>query len=162
MEVQMSEAKLENKLHDGTLIRHKVAGYEGRIEGTTEIKSCFTRGGELLVHPTIRDLFQYRVIVEGESLRRIAPAEDLEILEAVVEIICHNCHRSFQTKPQVVGKPRGRCQCGGWICPSCLTCHDLNDASAKGGPSRCTHQKKRVAKLAQEKKAAAGSRVGWN
>ena len=75
----MSEAKLDNKLQDGTLIRHKVTGYEGRIEGTTQIKSCFTRGGALLAHPTTRDLFQYRVMVEGESLRRIAPAEDFEI-----------------------------------------------------------------------------------
>jgi len=157
----MSEARLEGKLQDGTLIRHKVVGYKGRIEGTTEIKNCFTRGGALLAHPTTKDLFQYRVIVEGESLRRIAPAEDFEILEAVVEIICHNCHRSFHTKPEVVGKARGRCQCGGWICPSCLSCHDLNDGTTKGGPSpRCTHQKKRLAKLAQEKKAATGSRVG--
>jgi hypothetical protein len=27
----------EVKLQDGTLIRHKVVGYEGCIEGTTEI-----------------------------------------------------------------------------------------------------------------------------
>ncbi len=158
----MSETKLGSKLQDGTLIRHKVAGYEGRIEGTTEIKSCFTRGGELLARPTTKDLFQYRVMVKGESLRRIAPAEDFEILEAVVEIICHNCHRSFQTKPEVAGKQRGRCQCGGWICPSCLSCHDLNDGTAKGGPSRrCTHQERRLATLTR-KKAAADSHVGWN
>jgi hypothetical protein len=65
----MSEVKLESKLHDGTLIRHKVTGYEGRIQGTTQIKSCFTRGGELLASPTTKDLFRYRIVVEGESQR---------------------------------------------------------------------------------------------
>ena len=44
----MSENRVEVKLEDGTLIRHKVAGYEGRIEGTTAIKTCFTARGELL------------------------------------------------------------------------------------------------------------------
>ena len=158
----MSEVKLESKLQDGTLIRHKVAGYEGRIQGTTQIKSCFTRGGELLANSTTKDLFQYRIVVEGESLRRIAPAEDFEILDGVVEIICANCHCSFQSKLDAAGKPRGRCHCGGWICPSCLFCRDLNKETAKGRPSRCTHQQKRLAKLALEKKAAASSRMIWN
>src|SRR5436309_3176442 len=116
-EHDMSENKVEIKLQDGTLIRHKVAGYEGRIEGTTQIKSCFTRGGELLAHPTTKELFQYRVMVEGESLRRIAPAEDFEILDGVVEVICSKCDGSFQSRPELAGKPRGRCLCGGWICP---------------------------------------------
>ena len=92
----MSENKVEIKLQNGTLIRHKVAGYEGRIEGTTQIKSCFTRGGELLTHPTTKELFQYRIMVEGESLRRIAPAEDFEILDGVVEVICSKCHGSSE------------------------------------------------------------------
>jgi len=30
----MVEKRVEVKLQDGLLIRHKVAGYEGRIEGT--------------------------------------------------------------------------------------------------------------------------------
>ena len=88
----MSENKIEVKLEDGTLIRHKVAGYEGRIEGTTKIQSCFTLKGELLPQPNRKQLFQYRVMVEGESLRRIAPADDFEILEAVVDVICPACH----------------------------------------------------------------------
>ena len=46
----MSENKVEVKLEDGTLIRHKVAGYEGRIEGTTKIQSCFTLKGERGCH----------------------------------------------------------------------------------------------------------------
>ena len=52
----MSENKVEVKLEDGTLIRHKVAGYEGRIEGTTKIQSCFTLKGELLPHPNSKQL----------------------------------------------------------------------------------------------------------
>lgn len=157
----MSERRVEVELQDGTLIRHKVAGYEGRIEGTTEIQSCFTVRGESLVNPTSKQLFQYRIVVEGESLRRIAPAEDLEILEGVVEVICPCCHRSFQSKPGLADKPRGRCQCGGWICPTCLACQDMNDQDAKSRPSPCLKQRKRLAaKLAMQKKARAGSRVG--
>ena len=38
----MSKNRVEVKLENGTLIRHKVAGYEGRIDGTTEIQKCFT------------------------------------------------------------------------------------------------------------------------
>jgi hypothetical protein len=64
-ECDMSEKRVEDKLQDGTLIRHKVAGYEGRIEGTTEIKSCFTVRGELLGNPTTKLLFQYRVVIKG-------------------------------------------------------------------------------------------------
>ena len=115
----MAERKIEIKLQDGTLIRHKVAGYEGRIEGTTEIKTCFTAGGKLLPNPTSKQHFQYRVIVKGESMRRIAPAEDFEILEGVVEVTCLCCHCSFQSRPGLADKPCGRCQCGGLICPNC-------------------------------------------
>jgi hypothetical protein len=156
----MSERRVEDKLQDGTLIRHKVAGYEGRIEGTTEIKSCFTVRGELLVNPA-KQLFQYRVVVKGESLRRIAPAEDLEILDGVVDVICLCCHCSFQSKPGLADKPRGRCQCGGWICPACLACQDVNGEPVKMRPSPCPKQRKRLAtRLAIQKKARADSRVG--
>ncbi len=48
----MSERIEQVKLQDGTLIRHKVVGYEGRIDGRTGIKtwadisiSCGGRGG---------------------------------------------------------------------------------------------------------------------
>ena len=159
----MSERRVEVKLQDGTLIRHKVAGYEGRIEGTTAIKTCFTAGGELLVHPTTKQQFQYRVVVKGESMRRITPAEDFEILEGVVEVSCPRCHCSFKSKPGVADKPGGRCQCGGWICPTCLLCQDTNEEPAKSQQSPCLRQRKRVARrLAIQKKARAGSRVGWN
>ena len=149
----MSKNRVEVILEDGTLIRHKVAGYEGRIEGTTKIQSCFTAKGELLAYPTGKQLFQYRVMVEGESLRRIAPADDFEILDAVVEVICPACHASFQSKPGLADKPRGRCKCGGWICPTCLACQEINVAASKARRAPCPNQRRRVAaRLAVEKK----------
>ena len=147
----MSETMAQVKLQDGTLIRHKVAGYEGRIDGTTEIKTCFTAGGVLLEKSTSKHTFQYRVEVRGESMRRIAPAEDLEIVEGVAEIICFHCRSSFRTRPGLVDKPGGRCQCGGWICPSCSACRDT------GEHSPCFKQRKRLArKLALQKKGRVG------
>jgi hypothetical protein len=152
--MNMSENKVEVKLEDGTLIRHKVAGYEGRIEGTTKIQSCFTLKGQLLPQPNSKQLFQYRVMVEGESLRRIAPADDFEILEAVVDVICPACHVAFQSKPGLADKPRGRCKCGGWICPTCLACQEINVEGSKGRRSPCPSQRKRIAaKLAFQQKA---------
>jgi len=155
----MSEKRIEVKLQDGTLIRHKVAGYEGRIEGTTEIKTCFTVRGELLVNPTTKQLFQYRVVVKGESLRRIAPAEDFDILDGVVEVICPRCHGAFQTMPGLADKPRGRCQCGGWICPTCLACQDVNEEPADSRRAPCLKQRKRLATRIAIQKRAAGSRL---
>ena len=114
------------RLQDGTLIRHRTAGYEGQIDGTTEIKECFTSGGELLNKSTAKETFQYRIVVKGEPMRRIAPAEDLEILEAVVQIVCSTCNFSFQNKPGLMDKPGGRCECGGWICPACLACQETH------------------------------------
>jgi hypothetical protein len=152
--MNMSENKVEVKLEDGTLIRHKVAGYEGRIEGTTKIQSCFTLKRELLPHPNSKQLFQYRVMVEGESLRRIAPADDFEILEAVVDVICPACHVAFQSKPGLADKPRGRCKCGGWICPMCLACQEINVKGSKARRSSCPSQRKRIAaRLVFQKKA---------
>ena len=147
----MSKNRVDVKLENGTLIRHKVAGYEGRIEGITEIRSCFTLSGELLPYPTGKDLFQYRVMVKGESLRRIAPADDFEILEAFREVICPACHCSFQNKPGLADKPRGRCKCGGWICPVCMGCQSEDAAENKA--TSCVSQRKRfLKKLAKEKK----------
>ena len=147
----MSETPTQVKLQDGTLIRHKMAGYEGRIDGTTEIKTCFTARGVLLDKSNSKQTFQYRVAVKGESMRQIAPAEDLEILEGVTEVICPHCHFSFHTKPGLADKPRGRCGCGGWICPSCLDCRDASVQPP------CPKQRKRLAKkLALQKKNSVG------
>ena len=148
-------AEIINKisLQDGTLVRHKVIGYQGTIEGKTEIKTCFTRGGSVLAIPPAKETFQYRVVVNGESLRHIAPAEDLEILDAMTEAVCFRCQYVFRTKPGVVDKAAGRCQCGGWICPACLACQTPEAAEQ----SPCLKQRNRmVKKLANEKK---GKRV---
>ena len=146
----MSE-KVEISLRDGTLVRHKQRGYEGKIEGTTAIKACFTKGGVLLATPIAKEPFQYRISVNGESLRYIAPIDDLEILDAVVQILCVRCHKAFHTKPGLAGKPCGRCACGGWICPVCMGCQSEEAAADK--KVSCAHQRKRfLRKLAAEKK----------
>ena len=144
----MPETTTQPKLHDGTLIRHKVAGYEGRIDGTTEIRTCFTAAGVLLDRSNSKQTFQYRIVIKGESMRRIAPPEDLEILDGVVGFICPQCHFSFQTKPGLPAKPGGRCECGGWICPSCLACRDGS------GGSLCLKGRKRLARRELLKKKA--------
>jgi hypothetical protein len=142
---------IEIGLRDGTLVRHKNKGYEGKVEGTTAIKACFTRGGALLTVPITKETFQYRVVVNGESMRYIAPVEDLEILDAVVEIVCARCHKNFNTKPGLTGKACGRCACGGWICPVCLSCQ--SEDAAKDKATSCVSQHKRfLKKLASEKK----------
>ena len=143
------------KLQDGTLIRHKVTGYEGRIDGTTQIKSCFTDRGALLGNRGAKQTFQYRVLVEGETLRRIAPAEDLEIVESAAIITCAVCHLPFQSKPGFHGRPGGRCQCGGWICPSCLACQDTSEKAARQAPC-LNHRKRLVRKMAVKKRGVEG------
>ncbi len=137
-------AQIINKisLQDGTLVRHKVIGYQGKIEGKTEIKTCFTRGGTILVMPPAKETFQYRVAVTGETMRHIAPAEDLEIVDAMTEVVCFHCQYAFRTKPGLADKPAGRCQCGGWICPACLACQ-MPEASEQ---SPCSKQRKRMVK----------------
>jgi hypothetical protein len=153
----MSERIEQVKLQDGTLIRHNVVGYEGRIDGTTEIKTCFTAAGELLEKPSTKEIFQYRVVVAGESIRRIAPAEDLKILEGAVEVVCSRCHYSFNSKPGPIDKPGGRCQCGAWICPSCLACRSAAMEAAKDGQPSCLKERKRLLrKLAAQKKRRGG------
>ena len=83
----MAEIVSKTSLQDGTLVRHKIIGYQGTIEGKTEIKTCFTRGGASLAIPPAKETFQYRVVVSGETMRHIAPAEDLEILDAMTEVV---------------------------------------------------------------------------
>jgi hypothetical protein len=146
----MSKTLVEaTKLSVGTLIRHRIAGYEGRIDGITEIKACFTKAGAVAAGPATKDIFQYRVEVAGESLRRIAPAEDLEILEGVVDVVCESCGYAFHSKPGMANKAGGRCDCGAWICPVCLCC--------KAGDAACSKQSARKArKIAAQKKAKRG------
>ena len=152
----MADKIIKITLQDGTFVRHKVAGYQGRIEGTTEIKACFTRAGALLAMPISKETFQYRVAVTGESMRHIAPAEDLEILEQMAEIVCFRCHSAFRSKPALINKAGGRCECGGWICPACFACQAESPESSESGRSPCLKQRKRlVKKLANKKRAAS-------
>jgi len=141
---------IEINLRDGTLVRHKTKGYEGKIEGTTAIKACFTRGGALLETPITKEAFQYRVVVDGLSMRYIAPGEDLEILDAAEAILCIRCQKSFYSKPGLTGKAGGRCACGAWICPVCMGCQ--TEEAAQNKATSYTHQRKRfLKKLASEK-----------
>ena len=147
----MGEIANKVSLQDGTLVRHKVMGYQGTIEGRTEIKTCFTRGGIVLTMPLAKETFQYRVVVSGESMRHIAPAEDLEIIDAMAEIVCFRCHYAFRSKPGLLDKAGGRCQCGGWICPACMACQTAESSEP------CVKQRKRMLKkLANEKKSKRG------
>ena len=153
----MTKNAVEDKLENGTLIRHKMAGYQGRIDGITEIKSCFTSGGVTLVAGHSKEAFQYRVAVSGESLRKIAPAEDLEILEGVVQMNCPACAYSFQSKPDFVNKAGGRCECGGWICPACLACQGSNDGTDKTKATVCMRQRQRQSRKLLGRKRRAGN-----
>jgi hypothetical protein len=97
------------------------------------------------------------VFVAGESLRRIAPAEDLEIVEEVAEIVCPHCRYSFRTKPGFGNKPGGRCDCGEWICPACLACQGINDGTNNAVATVCLKQRTRqIKKLAARKKRRGG------
>ncbi|HWO42176.1 MAG TPA: hypothetical protein VNO43_10270 [Candidatus Eisenbacteria bacterium] len=145
--------KIEIGLRDGTLVRHKQQGYEGRIAGTTAIKACFTRGGVSLNTPVTKEAFQYRIFVSGESMPHVAPVDDLEILDASAEISCVRCEEVFRTKPGSAGKAGGRCACGGWICPVCLGCQ--SEEASKDKATSCAHQRKRLMKkLTRDKRAA--------
>ena len=138
-------------LRDGTLVRHKNKGYQGTIEGTTSIKACFTRGGVVLQASVTKEAFQYRISIAGESMRQIAPLEDLEILDSATEINCVACQKQFYTKPGLAAKPCGRCACGGWICPVCLACQP--DEATQNKATVCIQQRKRLLrKFASEKK----------
>lgn len=143
--------KLDTGLRDGTVVRHKSRGYQGKIEGTTSIKACFTKAGALLQAATTKEPFQYRIFIIGESMRQVAPLEDLEVIEAAAEIDCAACHKHFYSKAGLVGKPGGRCACGSWICPACLACQAAEAAQDKA--TGCAHQRKRVSReLTKNKK----------
>mgnify|MGYP001310869652 CR=1 FL=1 len=146
-------------LRDGTLVRHKLIGYEGKIEGTTAIKSCFTRRGIVLATPVTKESFQYRVAVTGASMRFVAPLEDLEILDAAAAISCVRCQKDFCTRPGLVGKACGRCACGGWICPVCSACQ--SEEAARDKQTTCISQRKRfLKKIAHEKSQGSQPTAG--
>lgn len=138
-------------LRDGTLVRHRTAGYEGKIEGTTAIKTCFTKDGNLHPGASSKEVFQYRVAVAGADMRYIAPLEDLEVLAAAEVLECAGCGVKFFTRPGAVGKAGGRCACGGWICSACWACQSA--VAAADNKTACSQQRKRlIRKLAAAKK----------
>ncbi len=154
----MVEKTAEPRLKDGTLVEHKTDGYRGRIEGITEIKSCFTRGGATLPFSKTNETFQYRIAVGGESRRHIAPPEDLQVVleEVSVKVTCFNCHGVFRNKPGTRNKPGGQCECGGWICPECLAC----DAPSHEAPilqNSCVRQPQRMKRKRTKKSTGAAA-----
>jgi hypothetical protein len=134
----------EIELSNGTVVRHRVSGYLGRIDGVTAIQSCFTNKGAPMPATTGRESFQYRVIVQGEKIRRIAPVRDLEVLAAgaTIDVTCFGCGVTFSSNPSVIDKPGGLCECGGWICPQCLVCQRPDETLAVS----CANQRKRQLK----------------
>ena len=154
----MIEKTVQPRLRDGTLVEHKTNGYRGRIERITEIKSCFTRGGVVLAYVTTKETFQYRVAVTGETMRHIAPAEDLEVVfeEARVNVSCPNCNVVFRTKPGTANKPGGRCECGGWICPECLAC-DASTGEPGIRQNGCVKQPRRMKRRQAKHKGRAAA-----
>jgi hypothetical protein len=142
-------------LSDGTLVRHKVTGYLGRIDGVTAIQSCFTNRGAPMPMASSKESFQYRVIVQGEKLRHIAPVRDLEVLAAAIsiDVTCFACQSRFSSSPSLVDKPGGLCECGGWICPECLACQ------APQQTATCANQSKRLLKKATHHKRGKGEQA---
>jgi hypothetical protein len=150
-------------LSDGTLVRHRISGYLGRIQGVTAIQGCFTDSGAPMPLNTTKDEFQYRVIVRGEKMRRIAPPRDLEVLDATtsVEVTCFSCQNTFSGIPSVNDKPGGLCECGGWICPECLLCQASKGMRAQDSAQDCANQRKRLVKrtMGQKQKKSAPSKL---
>ncbi len=58
-------------IENDTLVKHKILGYEGLVDGVTKLKMLYT--GERGVE------FQYRIKVLGQDKRFIAPEEDLVV-----------------------------------------------------------------------------------
>ena len=63
----MARKIAEMTLTDGTVVRHKVSGYRGLIDGTTALQNCFTKNGLALTLPAIAETFQYRIAWPAKS-----------------------------------------------------------------------------------------------
>lgn len=63
-------------LDDGVYVKHKRDAYEGVIDGRTKLKGIFTGNQDVE--------FQYRIRVHGDDKRKIAPEEDLTIINPPV------------------------------------------------------------------------------
>jgi hypothetical protein len=144
----MARKNAEITLTDGTVVRHKASGYRGLIDGTTALQNCFTNKGLALTLPVITETFQYRIAVAGEKLRRVAPARDLEVVavEKSTEVTCLSCQTVFLSRPGMLNKIGGKCECGSWICPACLVCAAPSAKASKGALAACTRQRNRIVK----------------
>ena len=80
-------------IENDTLVKHKILGYEGLVDGYTRMKLLFTgdRGCEL----------QYRIKVLGQDKRFIANEEDLEIGDKVREKEIQSQFRKSRLKARV-------------------------------------------------------------
>jgi hypothetical protein len=147
-------------LSDGTLVRHTVSGYLGRIDGVTGIQACFTSRGAPMQPANSKESFQYRVLVKGEKMRRIAPARDLDVLGAgtSIDVTCFSCQSTFSSNPSILDKPGGLCKCGGWICPECLACEPPQEISVEHPSPACPNQRKRLVKKAANHKRTKKAR----
>ena len=63
-------------LEDKVLVRHKRLGYEGLIDGQTQLRILFTGNKNCD--------FQYRIKIPNQDKRFIAPPEDLRVLKKVL------------------------------------------------------------------------------
>lgn len=61
---------------DNTLVKHKKLGYEGLIDGQTNLRILFTGKKDCV--------FQYRIKIANQDKRFVAPKEDLKMLKAPV------------------------------------------------------------------------------
>lgn len=156
----MAVKSAEPFLSDGILVRHRTSGYIGRIDGVTALESCFTQSGAPMHMNTGKETFQYRVIVRGEKMRRIAPLRDLEVLDATtsVEVTCVNCAAAFSGTTTVSDKPGGLCECDGWICPECLHCQVSQQANAEDSIKPCPSQRRRLVKKTVSSKSGKSAK----
>ena len=61
---------------DNSLVRHKKLGYEGLVDGQTNLRILFTGDKQCE--------FQYRIKIPNQDKRFIAPEEDLKMLAAPI------------------------------------------------------------------------------
>jgi hypothetical protein len=152
----MAVEQAQVRLSDGTLVRHRTSGYLGRIDGVTGIQGCFTQSGAPMAVVIAKESFQYRILVKGEKMRRIAPLRDLEVLDATtaLEVTCFNCQTVFSGATNVNDKPGGLCECGAWICPECLLCEGSEEKGDKEAGESCPKQRKRLLSKIESTKRA--------
>jgi hypothetical protein len=158
MTTELDDVSLSN----GVLVRHRVSGYMGRIDGVTAMQGCFTDSGAPKAATATKESFQYRIMVKGEKLRRIAPRRDLEVLDAAtkVDVTCVNCQATFSGTTSVNDQPGGLCECGGWVCPECLRCQASTHKPAdEGSGGNCPNERKRLLKKTTGHKQTKGPKV---